>query len=120
MRVVDEQFVAFEHEAGAAFARGHRDAVFAPASVRLQMRGRGDQFAARDRRQEATLLLLGAGAAYRLGKHQRPDEWRRQQDAAHLLGHHHQIDVVESGAAMLLGQHQAEPSEAGHLAPQLR
>ena len=63
VRVVDEQFVAFEQEAGAAFARAKRDAAFRPASVGLQMSGRGDQFAARDRRKQAALLLVGAGAA---------------------------------------------------------
>ena len=39
--------------------------------------------------------------------------------AAHLLEHDHEVDEVEPGAAVLLGQDEPHPAELGHLLPQL-
>jgi len=80
---------------------------------------RRDKFASGDFWQQCFLLCFATGAIYRVGHHHRPNEGRRQDDAAHLFEHEHQIDVAECRAAICFGNHEAEPSEFGNLLPQL-
>src|SRR5208282_3151181 len=84
---------------------------------RLGERRRRHQLAARDFRQEALLLLLGAvgadeGAGDEVACHHRADA---EPSARQLLGDNRHRGVVEAHPALLFWKNHAEVAELGHL-----
>ena len=75
-----------------------------------------------DRRQGgeiALLLLFARGFENRRGGQGMRDQGRGQQAAPAFLQHHHQVNPAEPGAAVGLGEGQAQPSQPPHFAPEI-
>ena len=80
----------------------------------------GDHGAVGDFRQIGFLLLLRAAEQDGLTRQEhRREERRRQQRSAHFFQNDGEIDKPQALAAVFFGKCQPEPSEGGHLLPQV-
>ena len=118
-RVRDELLLAGQHERVAVRLALQRDAGRREHVARLEQRQRADPGPVGQARQPARLLLGAARIEDRGrgqgGRHERGGEER----APGLVQQHHQVHPGEPGAALLLGNGQAEPAQLGQLLPQL-
>jgi hypothetical protein len=87
------------------------------AIARLEQRQGADARPVREARQEARLLLGAPRLGEDAGGEGRREQRRGEEAAPRLLEQHHEIDEAEPGAAVGLGDGEAEPAELGELLP---
>src|SRR4029453_7425468 len=89
------------------------------AVARLEPRERRDLRAVGERREPAAALCVVARFADRGRGDRGREKGRGEERAPHLSKHHDEIAPAEAGAAVRLGNRQAEPAELAHLLPEV-